>query len=204
MLWQKRQVTLIKRYTEMNYLKYMLLLFSLLVLSCLEGKKNSNEGLEKEQVATNTKEGESRNVDIKNIKEKMCAEFPKELVLNYNPDATHIDIESIDNGSGGILHCNVKLFYGEKEYEYWKGQVSASINQMKDPFWQYNPERNPTLYHKIDGLGERSVYISNMYQLLILKDGVLYSIVPPNRGRTTNTGKENKEIAIEIANHYNL
>jgi len=43
-----------------------------------------------------------------------------------------------------------------------------------------------------------------MHQLQILKDGVMYSITSPNRGRTTNTGKENKEIAIEIAEYYKL
>jgi len=188
----------------MNYLKSTFLLFSLMVLSCFDGKKNPNDALEKEQEFNNSTELKTKNIDVQNIKEKMCNEFPKELVLKYNPDATHIDIETISNGSGGILHCNVKLFYGEKEYEYWKGQISASINQMKDPFWQYNPERNAVLYHKVDGLGEKSVFISNMYQLLILKEGVMYTIVPPNRGRTTNTGKENKEIAIEIANHYDL
>lgn len=188
----------------MKYLKYTSLLLALVVLSCLNGEKSSNKESGNEQTSDNASELQSKSIHIEDIKEKMCNEFPKELVLKYNTDATHIDIERIDNGSGGILHCNIKLFYGKKEYEFWKGQVSAWVNQQEDPFWQYNPARNATLYQEVKGIGERAVFISNMYQLLILKEGVMYSIVPPNRGNTTNTGKEMKEIAIEIANHYNL
>jgi hypothetical protein len=170
--------------------------------SCIEEKKNSKEELATEAVASNSQE--TKNSAIESIKQKICNEFPKALVLKYNPDATHIEIEPVDDGSGGILHCDVKMFYGKKEYEYWKGQVYANINKMKDPFWQYNPDKNAALYHKVDGFGEKAVFISNMYQLQILKDGVLYSIVPPNNGSRTSSNKPTKEIALEIAKHYNL
>lgn len=175
-----------------------------LTMSCLEDKKTTHTEDSSVEKTSETETTKANTINIDKMKEKLCAEFPKELVLKYNPDATHIEIESIDNGAGGILHCNVKLFYGKKDYEYWKGQVAASINQMKDPFWQYNLERNATLYQKVDGFGEKAVFISNMVQLLILKKDVLYTIVPPNRGRVTSSGKENKEIAIEIAKHFNI
>lgn len=174
------------------------------ITACLGDQKTNDSQNTKDDGVKDVEIVKTSSVDIEKIKNMLCDEFPKDLVLKYNPDATHIDIESIDNGSGGILHCNIKLFYGEKEYEFWKGQVSANINQQQDPFWQYNPERNATLYQKVDALGERAVYISNMYQLQILKNGVLYMITPPNNGNRTSSGKENKEIAIEIANHYNL
>lgn len=175
-----------------------------MIVSCLEGKSNSREVPEKEADVINSEAGKNENIDIQSIKEKLCEAFPKELVLAYNPDATHIDIETLDNGAGGILHCNVKLFYGKKEYEFWKGQVTAWVAKQKNPFWQYNPERNPALYHKVEDFGEQAVFITNTYQLLILKEGIVYEIVPPNRGRTTSTGKENKEIALEIATHYKI
>ncbi|WP_179021158.1 hypothetical protein [Winogradskyella forsetii] len=188
----------------MKHLKYTLILLAVISISCLGDKNKSNiNELVNEKATTNTVIKTSK-IDIDKIKEKLCYEFPNELILGYNPDANYIEIEPVDNGSGGILHCNVKLFYGEKDYEYWHGQVFANINEMKDPFWQYNPERNATLYQKVDGLGEKAVYISNMYQLLILKEGVIYSIVPPNRGSNTNSGKQTKAIALEIAKHYGL
>ncbi len=188
----------------MKYLKYTIILSALVLASCLGDTKNSNAvAVENEEVIETSVASKSK-VDIDKIKEKLCAEFPQKLILKYNPDATHIEIEPVDNGSGGILHCNVKLFYGKKDYEYWLGQVAANINIQKDPFWQYNPERNATLYHKVEGLGDKAVFISNMFQLQILKDDVLYWITPPNRGNKTNTGKDTKEIALEIAQHYNL
>ena len=61
-----------------------------------------------------------------------------------------------------------------------------------------------SIYQEVEGLGDRAVFIGNMFQLQILKEGVMYNITPPNRGRTTNTGKETKAIAIEIAQHYQL
>lgn len=177
------------------------IVFCLLIFtSCAGDKKSKVTSIDdKANTITTTK-----SINIEDIKQKICSEFPKELVLQYNPDASYIEIEPIDNGSGGILHCDVKLFYGKKDYEFWKGQVFAHVNQMEDPFWQYNPERNATLYQKVEGLGDKAVYISNMYQLQILKEGVMYSIITPNHGNKTNSGIENKAIAIEIAKHYNL
>lgn len=180
-----------------------LLLVALIVASCSQKKENSKNTSSADEQTTSS-QTETKTMDIASIQEKLCQDFPKDLVLKYNPDGKKIVIEPIDNGSGGILRCKVKLFYGEKNHEFWEGQVTAYINNMKDPFWQYNPERNSALYNKVDNLGEKAVYITNMHQLQILKEGIMYCIVPPNRGRTTNTGKENKEIAIEIAQHFKL
>jgi len=187
----------------MRFIKQILplLILALIVVSCNGKNQNSLSG---NSIGEKTESPNTENIDITSIQEQLCEMFPKELILKYNTDGTKIDIESISNGSGGVLHCKVKLFYGEKEYEYWEGQVAAWVNKTEDPFWQYNPERSPTLYQKVDDLGEKAVYIANLYQLQILKGGVVYSIVPPNRGRTTNAGKENKEIAIEMASHYKL
>lgn len=172
----------------------------LILTSCGGENKNKVTTVDEEKRLTTA----STNINIEDIKQRLCSEFPKDLVLQYNPDASHIEIETIDNGSGGILHCNIKLFYGKKEYEHWKGQVSAYINKMEDPFWQYNPKRNASLFHNVDHLGDKAVYISNMYQLQVLKGDVMYSITPPNNGNKTSTGKETKAIAVEIAKHYNL
>lgn len=184
----------------MKKFNLIILFLAFIMTSCIGKQDNSTS---KEDKAT-SEEIVKTDIDIQAIKERLCTDFPKDLVLGYNPGTSHIEIETIDNGSGGILHCNVKLFYGDKEYEYWEGQVAAGINKMADPFWQYSPERNASLYHKIEGHGDKAVYITNMYQLQILKEGVLYYIVPPYHGNTTHSGKENKAIALEIAEHYNL
>lgn len=184
----------------MKKLNLITIFLAFIITSCIGEKDNSTI----REAKSTTVEMVKVDIDIQAIKERLCTNFPKDLVLGYNPGTSHIEIETIDNGSGGILHCNVKLFYGDKEYEYWKGQVAASINKMADPFWQYSPERNASLYHKIDKYGDKAVYITNMYQLQILKEGVLYYIVPPYHGNTTHSGKENKAIALEIAEHYKL
>lgn len=175
-----------------------------LITSCLGEKSTAKTEDSKVEKEVATEPNTINTIAIEDIKNKLCNDFPKALVLGYNSDASHIEIEPVDNGSGGILHCDVKLFYGKKDYEYWKGQVSAVINQMNDPFWQYNPDRNSALYHEVDGFGDKAVYIANAHTLQILKDGVLYFITPPNRGRRTNSGKETKAIALEIAKHYGL
>jgi len=185
------------------YKSLLVLAVVAMATSCIEGKKENSA-----DISNNTTQASQSNskkdIDIARIKEKLCNEFPKELVLGYNPHFKKIHIEPVDNGSGGILHCNVHMFYGEKEHEYFKGQVAAAINNQKDPFWQYDPKKNPANYQEVKGLGDRAVFIANMRQLQILKDGVLYFITPPSRGKTTESGKENKEIAIEIAEHFNL
>lgn len=183
----------------MKKINLVLILLTLVCVSCLGEKKNNIA--KEDNNATNQSTKATINIDA--IKEQLCSNFPKDLVLGYHPDANRIEIEPVDNGSGGILHCNVKLFYGEKEYEFWKGIVYAHINQQEDPFWQCNPERNPTLCHKVN-MGDKAVFISNVYQLQILKEGVLYGITPPNNGYTTSSGKLTKEIALEIAQHYQL
>jgi len=190
----------------MRRIKYIVCLISMTFVfaACMGNKGNNTDADTAAQQTTEDADISDKDTEAQIISQRLCNEFPKELVLKYNPDGLAIKIEPVDNGNGGILHCNVKLFYGKKEYEFWKGQVAAWTAKQKDPFWQYNPERNPALYRKVEGFGEQAVFIANTNQLLILKDGIVYDIVPPNRGRTTNTGKENKEIAIEIARHYNL
>jgi len=176
----------------------------LIVTSSCGQKNNSSKNTGYADDSATISQTKSKTIDITSIKEKLCQDFPKDLVLKYNPDGKKLEIEPLDDGSGGVLHCKIKLFYGEKDYEFWEGEVAAWINQQEDPFFQYNHDRNAVLYNKVDKFGEKAVYITNMYQLQILKDGVIYAITPPNRGRTTNTGKENKEIAMEIATHYKL
>jgi hypothetical protein len=152
-----------------------------------------------------TESGVDLQEKVQDIKEELCSSFPKDLVLSYNSDAKKLEIKSIDDGNGGILDCKLKLFYGDKDYEFWEGLISAGVNHNpENPFWQYNPERNPNLYQKVEGVGEQAVYVTNMRQLFVLKAGVIYYIAPPSHGNTTNSGKENKEIAIEIAEFFDL
>jgi hypothetical protein len=173
-------------------------------VSCFNNKSSSGDESSKNGETFNSVETKSNGIDIEKIKGMLCEEFPKELVLKYNPDATHIEIEPVDNGSGGILHCNVKLFYGKRDYDFWVGQVGAWSAKTLNPFWQYNPEKNAALYQEIDEFGEKAIFVTNSYQLLILKDGIVYTITPPNNGNRTSSGKNTKEIALEIAKHFKL
>jgi hypothetical protein len=162
--------------------------------------RNSDEVGEEVEVV-----GVAMKKKVQDIKQELCSSFPKDLVMSYNPDAKKLEVESIDDGNGGIMDCKLKLFYGEKDHEYWGGLVSAGVNHnAENPFWQYDPKRNPNLYQKVEGVGEQAVYVSNIRQLFVLKAGVIYYIAPPSYGNTTNSGKENKEIAVEIAKFYKL
>ena len=192
----------------MRHIKYIVWIVSItFVFAACMGNKDNNADANtntNEQQATADTNNSDKEAEAQIISQRLCTDFPREMIMKYNPDGVDIKIAPVSNVNGGILHCDVKLFYGKKEYEFWKGQVAAWTAKQKDPFWQYNPERNPALYHKIEGFGEQAVFITNTNQLLILKDGIVYDIVPPNSGRTTNTGKENKEIALEIARHYKI
>ena len=166
-------------------------------------KEKANENSKIEETASIVEEA-TKEVDAQKINERLCSDFPIELIMKYNTDGIRLEIERVENIPGVLAHCKTKLFYGKKEYEYWEGQVGSWVAKRKDPFWQYNPERNAALYHKVDGFGEEAVFIANTNQLLILKEGIVYNITPPSNGRTTSSGKENKEIALEIASYYNL
>ncbi|AGC76681.1 hypothetical protein LX97_01341 [Nonlabens dokdonensis] len=184
--------------------KVLLVILLIGCTSCLGDQKsnaieNSEDEYEQLQKTLALQEAEAEK-----ITECLCNDFPTDLIMKYNTDAKRVEIERVELVPEKLAHCKIKLFYGDKEYEYWEGQVSAWVPKTDQPFFQYNPERNASLYHKVDGIGEKAVFISNTYQLLILKDGIMHSIVPPNRGRTTNTGKENKEIALELAAYYQL
>jgi len=41
-------------------------------------------------------------------------------------------------------------------------------------------------------------------QLLVLKERVMYSMVPPSTGKLSDNGKEIKDLAIAMAKHYKL
>lgn len=65
---------------KMRYFKYTIPLFSLIVVSCLGGKKNSDTDVVNEETAINSVESKSK-IDIHKIKKNICETFPKELVL---------------------------------------------------------------------------------------------------------------------------
>lgn len=184
----------------MKTIKLFVIVFTLLSLSCQNSKsEHRNNDTKNENTTELAQNSSSKKGDAKAICSQFCEDFPDQLVLQYHPSAKKIAKEKTSYGS-----CILKLFYGDKDYEFWSGELSVWANQQKDPFWQYNPERNATLFQEVKGIGDRAIFISNMNQLLILKDGLMYGIVPPNNGRATETGKENKAIAIELAQHFEL
>ncbi|MEM1003114.1 MAG: hypothetical protein AAGH46_10745 [Bacteroidota bacterium] len=159
----------------------------------------SDQGSSVEDTATNLKKR------AQEVKQELCSQFPQDLVLGYNPSAKKLEIEPIDDGNGGILDCKLKLFFGDKEHEFFEGLISASVSHNPErPFWQYDPSRNPNLYQTVDGVGEKAVYITNIRQLLVLKEGLIYYVAPPSNSYVADSGKETKQLAIEIAKHFNL
>lgn len=171
----------------------------LMLLSCSNGrKKHQTNNNSNTKVSSKSEVSTTKKIDI-----KLCEDFPKEIIMKYNTDATRLEVIPAKNSTGTSYSCDLKLFFGEKEGDFWKGSIGAYISKTKNPFWQYDPKRNPSIYQKVD-LGDKAVLIGNSNELLILKDGIVYFIVPPSSGATTNSGKLNKEIAIEIAKHYKL
>jgi hypothetical protein len=179
---------------------------TLLFTSCGGEQKNNSKknDFQEDEFETNMKEMEKKEAEAEGIAKLLCQDFPQDLILSHNPDAQRIEIEPVEYIPGKLDHCKIKLFYGDRDYDFWAGQVGAYAQKTDNPFFQYSPERNPALYHKIDDIGEKALFIANTYQLLIVKDKIVYHLTPPNNGSTTSTGKENKEIVLEMAKHYGL
>ncbi|NQZ42983.1 MAG: hypothetical protein HRT65_01645 [Flavobacteriaceae bacterium] len=171
----------------------LLILLSALHIAC-KGESKANQDMDFE---TAVAELEERKAKAAEWEAKLCSEFPKQLVMEHHPHSKRIDIEPTQ------LSCKIKLFYGDKDHEFWEGQVAVYPNQQEDPFWQYHAKEG-RLNHPVKEFGDRAVYVGLTYQLLILKDGLIYDIAPPNNGSITSTGKATKEIVFEIARHYKL
>ena len=147
----------------------------------------------------------AREQEASEMTRKMCANFPEALVFGYNPDGKRIEIETVELVPGKLSPCKVKLFYGKRDYDYWEGQVGVWASKTKDPLWQYSPERNPNAYHNVTEFGGKGVFITGTNQLMVLKDGMVYSIVAPcRRNTTTSSGKSIKELVMQIARHYKI
>lgn len=190
---------------KLQFNQYLLILLALVQFSCGGGENSSmNQNANDSTVQATQTEGAAKEKEGSKRTKQLCDNFPKDLILNYHPDGKRIEIEPVELIPGQLSSCKVKLFYGDKEYEFWEGVVSVYAPKTENPFWQYNPERSPSLYKKVDEFGDKAVYLENSYQLLILKDGLIYSIVPPNNGSHTSSGKETKEITFELARHYKL
>ena len=184
------------------FFKTCTLLLTLSLMSCLGTPEQSKSEEDTEVTATNNEAFATKAADIA---ETLCNDFPEALILKYNPDGLRIESERVEYKPGVLDHCKIKLFYGKKDYEFYEGQVGAWAPKTENPLWQYDPKRNANMYHEVDGFGEQAVFLTAVNQLLILKDGIIYNINPPNpRGTTTNSGKEVKEIAIEMAKHYGI
>ncbi|MFD2588894.1 hypothetical protein ACFSQJ_18355 [Croceitalea marina] len=182
---------------------FLIALLAIIMISCT-GNKKDTQNKTSTKVETEISTSFKTDLDAEKITKKLCQEFPESLIMQHNPSFLRIENEPIELIPGQLSYCKIKLFYGKKEYEFYEGQVGATAPKTKDPLWQYNPERSPSIYFKVDGFGEKAVFIGTTNQLLILKEGILYNIAPPSRGKTTDTGKENKEIAIEMAKHYKI
>lgn len=188
----------------LNY-KMCLIILAFILASCGGEPKtdstNDNSDNSYEKAVENQ---EKKRAEAEKITQVLCNNFPKELILKHNPDGERIDIEPVELIPGKLDHCKIKLYYGDRDYDFWEGRVSAWAPNMPNPLGQYDPNRNSALYQRVEDFGEKAVFISNTNQFLIIKDGLVYDLVPPNAGSITSTGKENKEIVLEMARHYSL
>ena len=171
----------------------LLILAIIVQLGCM-GENKAKQDTDFERAVSALEERKNKAAELE---EKLCSEFPKNLVMEQHPHSKRIVVKPSE------LSCEIKLFYGDKEHEFWKGQVAVYPNQQEDPFWQYHPKEGG-MNHPVKEFGDRAVYVGLTYQLLILKDGLIYDIVPPNNGSMTSTGKATKEIVFDIARHYKL
>jgi hypothetical protein len=189
--------------------KIYLLITAFILVSCGgEPKSNSSNDNSDSSIDDSYERAvvkqEEKRVEAEKVTKMLCDNVPKELILKYNPDGEKIEIEPAELIPGKLDHCKIKMFFGDKPHEFSEGRVSAWAPNMPKPLAQYDPNRNKALYQKVEGFGEKAVFISNTNQLLIIKDGLVYSLVPPNAGRITSTGMENKAIVLEMARHYKL
>lgn len=192
---------------RLQMLAFLILVSS--VSSCIGNAKKiadtEEEKTEEKSYEELVKEQALRDQKASDITADLCGSFPKELVMQYNPDALRLEIESVERIPGKESPCKLKLFYGDKDHEFWEGQIGAWAPKTEDPLWQYDSKRSPSIYHEVTEFGEQGVFITNTNQLLVIKNGMMYSIVPPGpMGAYTNTRKPKKEIALEIARHYKL
>lgn len=173
-------------------------LMLLLLCCCMGGPQEKEDARgEEEQVA----QAESVSAEkITEINTSLCTNIPKELIMSYHPHGQQVETEKMKGSTG----CVIKVRYGKKEYNVIQGQVEAWKVNTSNPFFQYNPEKNPTMYHKVEGVGEEAVYLAYQRQLLVLQEGVMYSMAPPSNGRQSDNGKEFKDLAIAMARHYKL
>jgi hypothetical protein len=187
--------------------KFYLIITALILASCGGEPKNNSSNENSDGSAEDSfEQAEAKRAEKQEEAEKitkdLCDNFPKEMILKYNPDGEKIEVEPVELTPGKLDHCKIKLYYGDKDYNYWEGRVSAYAPNMPKPLAQYKPFGGQ--YLKIDEFGDQAVYLSATYQLLIMKDGLVYNLVPPNAGSRTSTGKETKEITMELARHYKL
>jgi len=187
-------------------LKFYLIITALILASCGGDPKNSSQENSSPSNDYSYEEAverqEKKRAEAEKITKDLCDNFPKEMILEYNPDGERIEVEPVELTPGKLDHCKIKLYYGDKDYNYWEGRVSAYAPNMPKPLAQYKPFGGQ--YLKIEEFGDKAVYLSATYQLLIMKDGLVYNLVPPNAGSRTSTGKKTKEITMELARHYKL
>ena len=172
----------------------------LLLCCCISGPQEKETSAQKEEaplIQNNLQE------KVNAVNQRFCGNIPTELILGYHPDGKRIEVEKVER-SGSLTQCTIKLFHGDREYDFWEGHLSAWKANTDKPFWQYNPERNPAMYHKVTEFGDQAVYLAGPRQLMIFEDGIVYSVVPPSSGSISSSGKEIKELALEMARHYKL
>jgi hypothetical protein len=187
--------------------KFYLIITALILASCGGEPKNNSSNENSDYSAEDSFEQAEakraeKQAEAEKITKDLCDNFPKEMILKYNPDGERIEVEPVELTPGKLDHCKIKLFYGDRDYDFWEGRVSAYAPNMPKPLAQYKPFGGQ--YLKIDEFGDQAVYLSATYQLLIMKDGLVYNLVPPNDGSRTSTGKKTQEITMELARHYGL
>lgn len=139
------------------------------------------------------------------ITQQMCANYPEDLVLQFNPDAKRVVVETIERIPGQMAPCKVKLFYGDKAHEFWEGNIGVWYANGIDAFRQYNPKRSPSAYEAVTQFGQKGVYIKATNQLLVQKDDLVYTVAAPcRRGQTTSNGMLIKDLVFALAKHYQL
>lgn len=175
-------------------------LMLLLFCCCMGGTQEQEASTEEEEVPLFQ---ENMANKVAEMNTSLCANIPAELIMSYHPYGKQIETEKM-KGSGLDRGCLIKVRYGKKEHNFVQGQVQAWAVKTSNPFFQYKPERNPSAYQKVDGLGEKAVYLAYQRQLLVLKERVMYSMVPPSTGKLSDNGKEIKDLAIAMAKHYKL
>jgi len=185
-------------------LKIILLTFTFILTSCGSdsNKKTSIDNFDNSFDAHDkfVELQKKKIVEAEKITKDLCDNFPKDLVLKYNPKGKRIEIEPVNFNSGKLDFCRIILVYGERN-NATRGSVTARAPAGPNPLSRIKPVDG--YIQKIEGFGDKAFYMNKDFKLTLSKNGLIYDLILPKDGSRTSI-RDDLEVLLELATHYKL